>query len=72
MLRTHTAHICYGCKVVYWMQKSPENVMFLAESRGIPPEQLVSEPIYFEMSHCKRCLEPARKLQLVHSASWVQ
>jgi len=70
MLQTHTAHICYGCNQVYWMPKTPENVMFLAETRGIPPQQIMSEAVYFEMSHCKRCLAPARHLSLVKESKW--
>jgi hypothetical protein len=52
------------------MPKTPENVMFLAETRGIPPQQIMSEAVYFEMSHCKRCLAPARHLSLVKESKW--
>lgn len=67
-LNTHTAHICTACNTCYWMQKSPENVMFLASSQGIEPQYIMTTPLYFWMKVCKACLAPLRKLELVHSA----
>jgi hypothetical protein len=52
------------------MPKTAENVMFLSERLGVLPQVIMDEKKLVLIPACKKCLEPVRKLNLVHSASW--
>jgi hypothetical protein len=71
-LQTHFAVYCDGCNTLYWLRKSPENVMFYAEQTGADPQYLLENAIVIQIPQCKGCLDYLRRWGLVTEKEWMQ
>lgn len=72
MLETHIGCYCSGCETMYWVRKTPDNIMIFCDKHGVPPQYVLDNPVGHTINACQRCVEPARRMQLVHSSRWQQ
>jgi len=69
-LETHFAVICTGCNTLYWLPKTPQNIMRAAEMSGLDPAHIRDNYIFHEIKSCRRCYEAVQDFTV--SKRWVQ
>lgn len=56
MFEDHLAIICEGCSTLYWLMKSPENIMQCAEMYKVSPDHIMMNNFVGTLTHCKHCM----------------
>ncbi len=69
-LNTHIAVVCIGCDSLYWIRKTPENVMQAAGTSDLPPQHITDNLVIHEIKTCKRCYEGVK--EFTAQVPWVQ
>lgn len=52
---THVAFICKNCGQCYWLPKTPENVLFVANNMQVPPKEIMDGSKLILFPRCKPC-----------------
>lgn len=69
-LGTHIAVFCSGCDTLFWLRKTPSNVMTASKMSDLAPEHIMQNYLVHELKSCKLCYDAAK--DFMASAGWVQ
>ena len=69
-LSTHIAVICVGCDTLFWLRKTPGNVMQASQMSELPPAHIMDNYLIHEIKTCKRCYEAVK--DFTARRDWVQ
>lgn len=69
-LTTHIAVVCTGCDTLFWVRKTPENVMWAAEMSDLSPVHIMDNYLVHQIKSCKRCYAAVQEFMV--SQTWVQ
>jgi hypothetical protein len=59
-LGTHIAVVCTGCDTVYWLLKTPANIMQASAMSDLSPVHIMDNYLIHEIKTCKRCFKVAK------------
>jgi len=47
--------VCTGCDVVWWLPKTPQNVVIASQKFGKPPQEVMDCPVLGAVKSCRLC-----------------